>query len=652
LLLSGFRILPLLGFEVFDLMIRPVLLLNAVSHVVVAVARSLTRRGIDVAYADIRGNGKAPASRAIKHFIQLPDFETCPEFFREALAEAIKKYEFDMLIPCSDPGLVAALDHYDWLCSRLHVGCPEPAIVRRVLDKSQTLDLAVQCGIAVPERFQIRDIDALEHLCPDIRFPLIAKPLTKEDETRHTFKMRYFRVLEELRDAFILNPDFGTNHLLQEYCTGEGVGVELLLHHGEPVAAFQHRRLKELPISGGGSVTCISEPVNTLLFEQSVKLLRQLGWEGVAMVEFKRDIRSNRAVLMEVNGRYWGSLPLAIRAGIDFPLYEWQLAHGEEPRPPSEYPVGMRFRWLAGDIRRIASLLHDGSNDSFPRSRLPRELVSFVADFRYGTCPALGSWSDPMPAVVETTAAAKKCVGAVVKRFGSRVKSVRDSYDYHGGAVLLSALRLRTLSKLGLKWRRSLPPLSKAPSILFVCHGNIIRSAMAEALLRKQVLGSRVLANLSIESAGLSRNPEAQADRRARLIVREFGISLDDHRPSRLTQQQVEGADVVFIMDALNEAYLTREFPEAKNKIVYLGNLNPATKSPKNVEIEDPYSGTLANFRNCFQHLEQCTQGLLKLLEKAAWSAGEKDGTSSPERMSAKLRSELNTDLQSNRSTT
>lgn len=632
-------------------MTKPVLLFNAVPHVNVAIARSLSRRGIDTFYADIRGNGSAPASNAIERFLQLPDFEADPIRFKEALSEAISKYGFDVLLPCSDPGLVAAIENHHWLQSRLYVGCPNPATVRQVLDKSKTLEAAVQCGIAVPKRIWISDLQTLDSLRSELRFPLIAKPLTKEDESTHAFKMSYIASFDDLRDAFILNPGFGSNHLLQEFCRGEGVGVELLLHDGEAVAVFQHRRLKELPIGGGGSVTSVSEPVDAQLLDQSLALLRRLGWQGVAMVEFKRDRPSNRSVLMEVNGRYWGSLPLAIAAGVDFPLYEWQLAHGFTPTPPRQYTSGMHYRWLAGDIRRIASLIHNQSNDSFPRPPLSRELAIFFTDFRYKTSPALWSWSDPLPAIAETAAALRKCLGALARRILANIKSVRDNYRYHGGAILLAVLWTRFSTRLVFKRSPRLSDFSRPRSILFVCHGNIIRSAMAEALLRKVSLSSDYLRDFKIASAGLTRKPEPHADSRARVIAREFGISLEEHRPARISPGQIDEADVILIMDAFNEAYLARDFPQARRKIVYLGSVTPGTQT-RMVEIVDPYSGTLGDIRNCFHQLGRCVHALVHFLEKPASNSREESLAPPSARQTVDLAHDLRTDLHNNRSAT
>ena len=83
---------------------------------------------------------------------------------------------------------------------------------------------------------------------------------------------------------------------------------------------------------------------------EKMELLRALGWEGVAMVEYKRDVHSGEHVLMEVNGRFWGSLQLAIDAGVDFPSLLARVALGEKPAPVTRYRLGVRTRWTLGDL--------------------------------------------------------------------------------------------------------------------------------------------------------------------------------------------------------------------------------------------------------------------------------------------------------------
>ena len=596
-------------------MARPVLVFNAVPHVVVAVARSLGRRGIPVTFVSVDGRGRPPASRSIHDFLQLPGHRDAPQEFIDGLVKAIKSRGHDMLIPCSDPGLAATLEHYDCLSSLLHIGCPSPEIVRRVLDKSQTIEAARACGILTPETCDLPNLATLESLRNLLRFPIIAKPLSKEDESKHAFKMRYFATFQDLRDAFLLDPRFGEDNLLQEYCVGEGVGIEVLFRDNQPLAMFQHRRLKELPVTGGGSVTSISEPLDPLLAEQAVALLRKLNWEGVAMVEFKRDRAEQRSVLMEVNGRYWGSLPLAIGAGIDFPLYEWQLAHGEQPVIPASYPAGLRFRWLGGDIRRLGSLFNDGLGEGgFPLPSKTTEIISFLEDFTHPSCHAIWSWSDPKPAFEDCRGAIRSAIGAIFEGLIRKVKHTIAEYRYHGRRISAVALRLRALYATGLK--RAYPPrdLAGVRSVLFVCHGNIIRSAMAEALLRKYLQASSGQPTIDVASAGLTDQPQERADSRSRAIASEFGVSLESHRPQRLTSELVDQADLIFIMDYFNEARMLVSFGAAKDKVFYLGAFGQERGS-RNPEVPDPNLGTLADVRRCYRGLDAQVRRLATALE-------------------------------------
>ena len=86
-------------------------------------------------------------------------------------------------------------------------------------------------------------------------------------------------------------------------------------------------------------------------------LLRALGWTGVAMVEFKVDARDGVAKLMEINGRFWGSLQLAIDAGVDFPAILLDTVTGAALDDAPTYQVGVQSRWLWGDADSLLTTL-------------------------------------------------------------------------------------------------------------------------------------------------------------------------------------------------------------------------------------------------------------------------------------------------------
>jgi len=101
------------------------------------------------------------------------------------------------------------------------------------------------------------------------------------------------------------------------------------------------------------SVYSQSVAADAALVAQSRLLLETMGWQGVAMVEFKRDARTGVAYLMEVNGRFWGSLQLAIDAGVDFPALLIAAASGEPVATPPSYRIGTRSRWWWGDVDHL-----------------------------------------------------------------------------------------------------------------------------------------------------------------------------------------------------------------------------------------------------------------------------------------------------------
>lgn len=140
-----------------------------------------------------------------------------------------------------------------------------------------------------------------------------------------------------------------------------------------------------------------SIPLDPALAGPGVRLLEALDWQGVAMVECKRDAATGRQVIMEVNGRFWGSLQLAIDAGVDFPSLLVRCAMGEAVAPCPAYRVGIRSRWFWGDVDHLYLRLRDGA----ARSR-----VSAVLDFlrvRPGRDRSeVWRWRDPAPFVVET----------------------------------------------------------------------------------------------------------------------------------------------------------------------------------------------------------------------------------------------------------
>jgi predicted ATP-grasp superfamily ATP-dependent carboligase len=207
----------------------------------------------------------------------------------------------------------------------------------------------------------------------------------------------------ELREAARRLPPEAYPVLVQQRIVGPGTGVFLLRWDGLPRARFAHRRLREKPPSGGVSV--LSESVSLDgepdLPERSLALLAAFDWQGVAMVEYKRDARTGVPYLMEINGRFWGSLQLAVDAGVDFPALLLDCVAGRAPAAAPAWAAGRRLRWFWGDVDHLlARLRHDARALSLPprAGGRARALLDFLAGtWRPGQRGETLRLADPRP---------------------------------------------------------------------------------------------------------------------------------------------------------------------------------------------------------------------------------------------------------------
>jgi len=226
--------------------------------------------------------------------------------------------------------------------------------------------------------------------------------LSVADDNGTPVKLSVRHVADELQFERALAELPGTAFpvLVQERIVGPGIGVFLLRWDGRILARFAHRRLREKPPSGGVSVyrESITPPPDAL--QHAEALLEALDWRGVAMVEFKRDEQSGTPYLMEINGRFWGSLQLAVDAGVDFPRLLLEAALGNPPATPVEGRPGVRLRWLLGDFDYLLLRLRKSRGELALAPDAPgllQTLGSYLIPWRPGDRWEVLRPSDPAP---------------------------------------------------------------------------------------------------------------------------------------------------------------------------------------------------------------------------------------------------------------
>ena len=345
-----------------------VLVTNAQRGNAVAIVRSLGRAGHWVAAADVSPKAIGFASRYVAERIVHPDPYADPEAMVDCIVGAVDRWGVDLVIPVTDELLLPLANARDRL-GRGVLAAPDLDVLAGTTDKARTLDHAITLGIPVPAGAVVRTVEEALAAAGDLGWPVVLKPRSSRryggDGSVERFRVTYAIDAGDLRRR-MADLEGRTEVLLQRHVPGEGHGVELLLHEGRPLAAFQHRRLREVPVSGGPSSLREAIALDPQLLEWSSALLSGLGWTGLAMVEFK--VGAGGPALMEVNGRIWGSLPLAVRAGMDFPAKLVDL-YLDGPPPPgpidTTYRVGVRSRDLERELVWIGGALRNRPHYSF-----------------------------------------------------------------------------------------------------------------------------------------------------------------------------------------------------------------------------------------------------------------------------------------------
>jgi protein-tyrosine-phosphatase/predicted ATP-grasp superfamily ATP-dependent carboligase len=510
-----------------------VIIIGEEPRVMVTIARSLHRHGIRSIVAVPDRMVPRMSSRAIADTVHLGRGVDDAARFLRMFAESERSR---WVVPAGDWSLGVLDAAYEDLSRLGVVGGPPPHIVQRVLDNSAVFDAAARCGIPV------------------------CQPLPIEKESKS----------EGGRDS-------------------QTIGVDVLISAGKLVASFQHRSPAENPLSGGVAVVTASEPVDPVLLDHAVRLLRELEWDGMATVEFHVNRSTRAAALLGVHGSFRGSLPLAVAAGVDFPYYAWQISQGIAPTPPAPYRNGLRVRWTAGSLNRFARAFTNGA-DRLPLRDAIRQLL---ADFRPGTRSATWSWADPLPAMQEVASVLGGWSSEWRRRTASALLPESTRSVFRSSRTLPPDRRAIYLKRCIVRLAGRDPEV-KLPavigSVIFVCHGNIMRSASAAQFLRDDLRAAGIT-DIRITSAGTHARNGKPADPRVRRAVRDLGSNLEDHHATLLTADLVASSDVIFAMDEMNYANIITAFPHARGKLMLFGGVNAAGVYWSH-EIADPYVAT------------------------------------------------------------
>jgi predicted ATP-grasp superfamily ATP-dependent carboligase len=371
-----------------------VLVLGTDARVVLAICRSLGRQGISVHLGWLDPDSIACHSRYVQQIHRIAPYHPAELTWKHELLELIDKEDFQLIIPCNDSTVVPLQLHAADFAHVQALHLHRPEVYDVVFNKLKTVELAKKLGVHVA-RTAVVHSPADHEAAQRLQLPVVVKPLTTFDGSSGMNKSHVVvcaSTSDELT-AILARAPYASGCIVQEYFSGTGMGVEILADQGTVLTSFQHERLHETMAYGSSYRKSVA--LHPELHAAACSLMQALGYTGVGMVEFLMNKETGQWILVEINGRFWGSLPLAIHAGADFPYFLYQYWVEQRRSFPASYRLDVYCR----------NLLLDWQGRKQRKSTGRSRLRDFWRDIRnLATCrDHLDSFSidDPRPAVME-----------------------------------------------------------------------------------------------------------------------------------------------------------------------------------------------------------------------------------------------------------
>jgi predicted ATP-grasp superfamily ATP-dependent carboligase len=361
------------------------LLLLAVEHraASLAAARALRADGFEVWVASSHTGTYATFSRTVAGRIRVPDPSVDPAAFVDALVKAARDLDAVAVLPAGEPASLALAGRAAEFPRGTAVGAVDQETVERATDKVVLLELAAAADITVPSSFYARR-EQLEQGADEIDFPVLLKP--RRSETRGCQRLELVlacrvRSPDELRAELARLP--GDEWIVQRHVAGRLGAVCGVAWRGELVCAVHQRALRTYP-QDGPSAFAVTTPPDYELENKVARLLELMNWSGIFQAQFIYG--PGEPYLIDFNPRTYGSLALAVAAGMNLPAIWVELLLGGSP-VVGGYRTDVAYRSEERDARAMLTSLARGHVLAAVRVLVPRPR----------TVHAVFSVRDPLP---------------------------------------------------------------------------------------------------------------------------------------------------------------------------------------------------------------------------------------------------------------
>jgi predicted ATP-grasp superfamily ATP-dependent carboligase len=338
-----------------------------------AATRALRAGGHEPWLGLSRPDTPAARSRDAAGAVDLPSPLAAPERYALALAEAAAAAGAEAVLPATESAL-RALSGRESLFGGVAVGTCGVEALERATDKALLAEEAPRHGLHVPRTTVV----AAGEVPADLEYPVVLKPLrstlVRDDGTLVNVEVERADDRDELERLLARTP--GGRAAVQQHVEGTLAAIGGVVWRGELVCASHQVSRRIWPPGRGITAYGETVPPDADRERAVASLLRWVGWSGIFQVQFLLD--RERAWLIDLNPRIYGSLALAVAAGLNLPSIWVDLLLGREPRVGTAR-VGQRYRVEEDDVRALAAAFRAGRRSEALAGLLPRRHTAHAA---------------------------------------------------------------------------------------------------------------------------------------------------------------------------------------------------------------------------------------------------------------------------------
>ncbi len=317
--------------------------------------RNLKKHHLKVFVSDSSRIGMSQFSRFSSGFKKYTSHYEDENKFISDILDICSSKKIKLILPSHNETEIIAR-HRDKFSNELVAMIPDEFHCRMFNNKSEAYDYVSSIGVNVPSRIKYFDPNLISQLLRSKGNEKTVIKLLTGNSSKGVFygenPEHSQKIVEELIEKYKLVPSRYPQ--IEEYVEGKGYGCSVLYSKGKFIAHFTHRRLRD-KIETGGTSTLREAAVNEGIESATKTIFDSLGWNGLAMCEFKVCPETGRFWFIEVNPRMWGSISLAIESGVQFPYLAWLCASQGASQAINYHSMckvnlNWKARWLLGDI--------------------------------------------------------------------------------------------------------------------------------------------------------------------------------------------------------------------------------------------------------------------------------------------------------------